>query len=505
MAKYQFYTSGSKPHAETGDIWLDSSVSSHGSHPIRPTSFMTISDPLGSSCGSAMTRPTQRGVRKSKVNGKKRLNTLNPPGYFCFSLSGDSVAEPRRSAFSPCSGDNPCKRCREDANVAAGSKALMWMDCVRYTFEDVNIFETDIPMSDAKRARHLAEEVIPHILKNTYGNPRIDRHSLSETGIESSNACLVRNINQDNDSGLDSNLYYLITSPNSAYLIHEATAVNLGINVSLLLTTGIMIELYFEEGWESVPIEDLLKVRNYAACQVLSALEKCLKPRRLETSPSKLTYLKSLFIIICITIGAAVSTYELTPAEEIGEKEVAFARLLLHYFIYLSTKTSLLEQENIIPMGVLSREEIRTWSRVQTSVEEHIREQREKGNLDGLPKFKNTSSIRDDFRDLNPLSELTACSTCGTMTPFLEDYGHCEDYPSSFGMEGIEMTTELFGTVGTADSTSIFDTSFARPESFAQPTWGGDFLASDYFEPSAGNGNMDGIVVDENFDLDHFF
>ncbi|PSN64072.1 hypothetical protein BS50DRAFT_97508 [Corynespora cassiicola Philippines] len=85
--------------------------------------------------------------------------------FSCFTLDGDEKSFYRRTKFSTerkvqvrdvrkkgaclrcrllkraCSGEDPCKMCISVAKAAAGSRSLMWMECVRPSFHTMNIFE----------------------------------------------------------------------------------------------------------------------------------------------------------------------------------------------------------------------------------------------------------------------------------------------------------------------------------------------------------------------------
>lgn len=63
----------------------------------------------------------------------------------CFEV--DSQTDIRK-----CSGDDPCRRCLEDAQGAAGSRVLMWMECVRPSLRDMSTFDTGMePLSDLEQ------------------------------------------------------------------------------------------------------------------------------------------------------------------------------------------------------------------------------------------------------------------------------------------------------------------------------------------------------------------
>ncbi|KAF2662166.1 hypothetical protein K491DRAFT_281848 [Lophiostoma macrostomum CBS 122681] len=110
-------------------------------------------------------RQSQHIFRVAGTEGADTKKSVTPlPGYICFHLPDVPVEERRRAAFSKarkkeirelrgmgaclrcrlmkkrCSKGNPCHQCLSAANTAESSKVLRWTECVRTTFQDVNLF-----------------------------------------------------------------------------------------------------------------------------------------------------------------------------------------------------------------------------------------------------------------------------------------------------------------------------------------------------------------------------
>lgn len=113
------------------------------------------------------------------IKRRKTSHSAVPGSFSCFNLDGSDVNLHRRSSFSAkrkaevkgirrkgaclrcrilkravsihldclvptdihqCSGEDPCRTCIIAARATTNSKALSWMECIRPSFQAVNIF-----------------------------------------------------------------------------------------------------------------------------------------------------------------------------------------------------------------------------------------------------------------------------------------------------------------------------------------------------------------------------
>lgn len=77
------------------------------------------------------------GPKNPKKRSMSTMQTLKTCSAYTRSTS--YFASPN-AHLSQCSSEDPCKTCIVAARAAAGSRALMWMDCIRPSFQTMNIF-----------------------------------------------------------------------------------------------------------------------------------------------------------------------------------------------------------------------------------------------------------------------------------------------------------------------------------------------------------------------------
>ncbi|KAH7394831.1 hypothetical protein BKA66DRAFT_285839 [Pyrenochaeta sp. MPI-SDFR-AT-0127] len=408
----------------------------------------------------------QRSIRKRREGEKRaKTQTTDLPGYLCFSLLGEPVKAPQRSAFSAvrreqvkrlrkqgaclrcklmkraCSGENPCNRCLDVVNAAAGSRVLIWMDCIRPSFDSMNIFSHGMSLRDPARLRGLMAQL---------GNESInlDFQFPFEMNIDESSAYLARWL-IDYSAHSKISLIGLLSTSEFSNLINDAVGEPLGESLRLMvhLTTQISGSSENTE-YRGTPLGDIRMMRDHAGCQILSTLDERLKPQQLEISPNKLTNLKGLFLLVLGTAVATRYAFTNTPANDIQDKEKALLRLLCHYFVYIGNAISLLDR-SCDPTDLLSKWTYE-WNKPAVFGWQIFKDS-PKQEWDGDPfaqpsKFPIafTESLGDIPASLNDSSifemftEPVACTNCGTLGPFTDINGCCGNCGPAFSMEDIE-------------------------------------------------------------------
>jgi hypothetical protein len=80
--------------------------------------------------------------RKEEVKGIRRRGACLRCRLLKRAVSLSSACMmPGFADSTQCSGEDPCKTCIAAAKAAINSKALMWMECIRPSFQAINIFD----------------------------------------------------------------------------------------------------------------------------------------------------------------------------------------------------------------------------------------------------------------------------------------------------------------------------------------------------------------------------
>ncbi|KAF2117872.1 hypothetical protein BDV96DRAFT_405700 [Lophiotrema nucula] len=148
-----------------------------------------VSQSAGQLAPQSHQRP-DKVTRRRKEGPRRRKNAFKEaelPGFLCFaSVLGILGMSSSRSRYSEtrkeevklvrkigaclrcqirkisCSGESPCKECRSLAAARLGSKALMWMDCIRPSLEQVSIFNQTGSYEDVGRILYIMNDVFQH-------------------------------------------------------------------------------------------------------------------------------------------------------------------------------------------------------------------------------------------------------------------------------------------------------------------------------------------------------
>ncbi|KAF2184473.1 hypothetical protein K469DRAFT_185901 [Zopfia rhizophila CBS 207.26] len=402
--------------------------------------------------------------RVTKRGGNSRSRNPKPAGYFCcFSLSGQDVNVRRRSAFSSarkeevrgirkrgaclrcrllkraCSGENPCKTCVSAANVAAGSRSLMWMECIRPSFQQMNIFDSGNRKPVQAHIDHIMEDLLDD---DVY----LDFHIPFALNVEAASAHLAGWLS-DNCAPSTFSVVGVFSCSTNRSLIENALDPNLGKDLRLfihltthLYTTGM------QSGYQNYSDEEIQSVRDCVGNRLLLALDPLLKPSELEASPDKLGKLKSLFLLLLgTTVGMRYTCADTMNGKErdngVESKQEALLRLLYHYLIYIGKATSLLENSCDEKLLVQkwkcqwNKPAAFTWNS-STGLEMHYRieppadwvvltSEEESMSCSDIDLLDLTNELTDEVVDFTANSDMSKCKTCDTFWASLDATGLC--------------------------------------------------------------------------------
>lgn len=164
--------------------------------------------------------------------------------------------------------------------------------------ENSDTGDAGMPLCDAARRKDIMAKLGNESINLDFAIP-------FEMNIDESSAYLARWLT---DQSTHSKISFIGLLPASGLdnLISEAMGEPLGESLRLVvhLTTQILMSRE-NPTYRGTSIEDIRMMRDQAGCQILSVLDKRLKPRELETSPNKLTNSKGLFLLV---LGMAMAT-----------------------------------------------------------------------------------------------------------------------------------------------------------------------------------------------------
>ncbi|KAF2117854.1 hypothetical protein BDV96DRAFT_644191 [Lophiotrema nucula] len=436
--------------------------------------------------------------RVAKRRSKRRREEIKPGGTFsCFSLAGDNASLYHRSAFSAarkreissvrqkgaclrckllkraCSGEDPCKLCVAVAKAAYGSRKLMWMDCVRPTFQAVNIFGVrtiiDQGRVDAVMADLLGDDVY------------LDFHIPFALNVEAASTHLASWLSDDGGPSTFSvvGIYSCSTNTN---LLQNALDPSLGRDLPLfvhltthLFTTGV------RGGYQKYTDLEILSVRNWVGRRLLLSLDSLLRPSELEAPGDKLGRLKALFLLLLgTTVGMKYTVVDnLTSHENAPEtKPESLLRLLCHYLIYIGKVASLLESSS--DESVLVKKWKNDWNKPAAftwtsshGLEMHYRIEPPGDALVPSSEDESMSSMDIDLLDLDndfmSDSELPRCSACGTHWAILDASGYCPNCQFSIDDQWLDQTRfpDVPVVVDEQSHPWLLDTKLGASQNFA--------------------------------------
>ncbi|KAK7181534.1 hypothetical protein PSPO01_12424 [Paraphaeosphaeria sporulosa] len=380
-------------------------------------------------------------------------------GFSCFTLDGNDVSLHRRSTFSPtrkaevkgirrkgaclrcrilkraCSGDDPCKTCITAARAAANSKALQWMECIRPSFQAINIFSEGV----TTLPQHRIDSIIDHLsIDDVY----LDFHIPFALNVDAASSHLARWLAED-DASPSLSVIGVFSCSSNTNLLHNALDPNLARYLRLfvhlttrLYTTGM------QGGYEHCTDEEIRSVRDCVGDRLLRALDPLVRPNEIEASEDKLVKLRSLFLLLLGTVVGMrytcsdVFDQTATRWSEHEAKQEALLRLLCHYLIYIGKATALLETSSE-EKTLLDRWRTQwnkpaafTWNCDQ-GLEIHYRIKPPADWIVSSSEDQSLSSIDVDLSEFNDVTaftedgDLLKCASCGTLWTDLDQAGLC--------------------------------------------------------------------------------
>ncbi|KAF2787706.1 hypothetical protein K505DRAFT_123005 [Melanomma pulvis-pyrius CBS 109.77] len=430
--------------------------------------------------------------RVTKRHGKKMQQITGSAGVFsCFSLAGDNVSLHKRSAFSSsrkrevrgirkkgaclrcrllkraCSGEDPCKTCIVAARAAVGSRALMWMDCIRPSFQMMNIFDGSQSVPDQGRIEYIIGDLLDD-------DVHLDFHIPFALNVEAASSHLASWLSDDHSESNFSVVGVFSCSTNTS-LLENALDPNLGKDLRLfvhltthLYTTGM------QGGYQEYSDEEICSVRDFVGNRLLLAFDALLRPSELEVSEDKLSKLRSLFLLILgTTVGMRYTCPEVidepqTNSVDPESKQEALMRLLCHYLIYIGKATSLLEASSDERALVKkwrsqwNKPAAFTWN-CSNGLEMHYRIQPPAHWIVSSSEDESMSSIDfdlselvdgDEFTFLTVNSDLLKCAACDTFWAMLDANGLCQNCQPPFGSDWTSQDSNLPNNVGVSFSSS---------------------------------------------------
>ncbi|KAF2441691.1 hypothetical protein P171DRAFT_76700 [Karstenula rhodostoma CBS 690.94] len=406
---------------------------------------------------------TARGGLHREGSSNKRRKTSEAmttgPGFSCFTLDGNDVSPHRRSAFSPkrkaevkgirkkgaclrcrilkraCSGETPCKTCIIAARAAANSKALMWMECIRPSFQTINIFSEGVTALPRPRI----DSIIDHLsIDDVY----LDFHIPFALNVDAASSHLARWLAED-DASPSLSVVGVFSCSSNTNMLQNALDPNLARYLRLfvhltthLYTTGM------QGGYEDYTDEEIRSVRDCVGDRLLRALDPLVRPAEIEASEDKLAKLRSLFLLLLGTVVGMRYTcsdvFDQTVARwsEHEAKQEALLRLLCHYLIYIGKATALLESSSE-EKTLLDRWRTQwnnpaafTWNCNQ-GLEMHYRIEPPANWIVSSSEDESLSSIDVDLSEFDDVAmftedgDLLKCTSCGTLWTELDQGGLC--------------------------------------------------------------------------------
>ncbi|KAF1955603.1 hypothetical protein CC80DRAFT_505477 [Byssothecium circinans] len=414
---------------------------------------------------------TERAPKRPKVQQATHSGTFS-----CFTIDGNDANLHRRSAFTQkrkeevrsirkrgaclrcrllkraCSGEDPCKTCMVAARAAANSKALMWMECIRPSFQAMNIFNTikctaytatkpwliDVGHNVPNQAR--INSIMTDLLND---DVHLDFHIPFALNVEAASSHLSRWLSDDDSPSTFSVVGVFSCSSNTNLLqnsLDPSLARDLRLFVHLtthLYTTGM------QGGYQEYTDGEIQSVRDCVGNRLLTSLESLLRPSEIEASEDKLGKLRSLFLLILGTVVGMRYTcpevFEGTAAQctEHEAKQEALLRLLCHYLIYIGKATALLEaatdEKTLLDRwrNQWNKPAAFTWSSTQ-GLEMHYRIEPPADWIVSSTEDESLSSIDIDLSEFDDLaqftqdSDLLKCTTCDNFWTSLDENGVCQ-------------------------------------------------------------------------------
>ncbi|KAL5410374.1 hypothetical protein PMIN04_010654 [Paraphaeosphaeria minitans] len=406
---------------------------------------------------------TERGVLHMEGPPRKRRKTSQEmtarTRFACFTLDGNDVNLHRRSAFTPtrkaqvkgirrkgaclrcrilkraCSGDDPCKTCITAVRAATNSKALQWMECIRPSFQTINIFSEGV----TTLPHHRVDSIIDHISIN---DVYLDFHIPFALNVDAASSHLARWLAEDDDSPSLSVVGVFSCSSNTN-LLQNALDPNLAryLRLFVLLTTHLYTT-GIQGDYEHYTDEEIRSVRDCVGDRFLRALDPLVRPSEIEASEDKLAKLRSLFLLLLGTVVGIrytctdVFDQTVTHWSEHEVKQEALLRLLCHYLIYIGKATALLESSSE-EKTLLDRWRTQwnqpaafTWNCDQ-GLEIHYRIKPPANWIVSSSENESLSSIDVDLSEFNDVTafiedgDLLKCASCGTLWTDLDQDGLC--------------------------------------------------------------------------------
>ncbi|KAF2636031.1 hypothetical protein P280DRAFT_553362 [Massarina eburnea CBS 473.64] len=408
-----------------------------------------------------MSRGASRGRRQDDALKRRKNPQATPAGVFsCFTVDGNDINLHRRSAFTKkrkeevrgirkrgaclrcrllkraCSGDDPCKTCLAAARAAANSKALMWMECIRPSFQEHNIFNIGNNLPHQSRINSIMADLLND-------DVHLDFHIPFALNVEAASSHLSKWLSEDDSPSTLSVVGVFACSSNTNLL---QNALDPGLARDLRLFVHLTTHLYttgMQGGYQEYTDEEIQSVRDCVGNRLLMALDPLLRPCEIEASKDKLGKLRSLFLLILGTVVGLRYTcpevFEETDAHwnEHEAKQEALLRLLCHYLIYIGKATALLET-NTDEKTLLHKWRTQwnkpaafTWSSSR-GLEMHVRIEPPTDWIVSSFEDESLSTIDIDLSDFDDLaqftedSDLLKCSSCDTFWSSLDENGICQ-------------------------------------------------------------------------------
>ncbi|KAF1975937.1 hypothetical protein BU23DRAFT_566147 [Bimuria novae-zelandiae CBS 107.79] len=390
---------------------------------------------------------------------RKTTKTATTGAFSCFTLDGNDANLHRRSAFSPkrkaevkgirkkgaclrcrilkraCSGEDPCKTCIAAARAASNTKALSWMECIRPSFQAINIFHQSVTTLSRPRIDAIIDNLSS---KDVY----LDFHIPFALNVEAASSHLTRWLSEDDPSSAYS-VFGIFSCSSNADLLQNS--LDPGLARYLRLFVHLTTHLYttgMQGGYEDYTDEEIRSVRDCVGDKLLKAIDPLVRPADIEASEDKLAKLRSLFLMLLGTIVGMrytcsdVFDQTVTQWTEQESKQEALLRLLCHYLIYIGKATSLLE--NSSEEKTLLEKWRTQWNKpaaftwnYKDGLEMHYRIEPPAHWIVSSSEDESLNSIDFDLSEFDDVAmftedgDLLKCTSCGTMWTDLDAAGHC--------------------------------------------------------------------------------
>ncbi|KAF2266715.1 hypothetical protein CC78DRAFT_566768 [Lojkania enalia] len=376
-----------------------------------------------------------------------------------------------------CSGEDPCKTCISAARSAIGSRALMWMECIRPSFQAMNIFGGDYSSINQSHV----DKIVSDLLND---DVYLDFHIPFELNVEAASAHLASWLADESGSSTFSVVGVFSCSTNTS-LLENSLDPNLCRDLRLfvhltthLYTTGM------QGGYHEYTDEEIQSARNCVGKRLLLALDPLLRPTELEIAEDKLGKLQSLFLLLLgTTIGMKYARREAANLtdNEIESKYEAISRLLCYYLIYIGKAASLLtagsDEKTLVSRweSQWNKPAAFTWNPTR-GFEMHYRIEPPADWIVSRSEDESMDSIDIDLTDFDQTEEFTMntdllkCAGCGSFWASLDVLGLCHECGPAFSSTG-------FGSEGSIpiSDTCIYTSFSAHPDctfnDVASPSW----------------------------------